>query len=193
MIESKESAIFKQERIGKDGKKFTMYKFRSMHGTTDDDEYRQILQTLVKENKTHLDYKLSFQPRVTKIGGFLRKTNLDELPQLLNVIKGEMHLIGPRPDIPYSVEAYEDWMKKRFLVPQGMTGLWQVSGGNYLSFHDMVRLDIEYVERQSPLLDLKILLKTVGLVLGRGGDYWSGNGNNGDEIRDKVTISSDSL
>ena len=131
-----------------------------MRGTTDNDEYRQILQTLVKENKTHLDYKLSFQPRVTKIGGFLRKTNLDELPQLLNVIKGEMHLIGPRPDIPYSVEAYEDWMKKRFLVPQGMTGLWQISGKNRLTFKEMVRLDIQYSRELSFGLDVKILLIT---------------------------------
>jgi lipopolysaccharide/colanic/teichoic acid biosynthesis glycosyltransferase len=175
-IDSPGGAIFKQERIGKGGKKFTMYKFRSMRGTTDDDDYRQLLRTLVTDDKPHMVYKLSFHPRVTRVGALLRKTNLDELPQLFNVLKGDIRLVGPRPDIPYAVEFYEDWMKKRLQVKPGMTGLWQVSGGNWLSFHEMVRLDIEYVEHQSIFLDAKILWKTAGLVLRMGGNYWRRNG-----------------
>jgi lipopolysaccharide/colanic/teichoic acid biosynthesis glycosyltransferase len=189
-IESPGGAIFRQERIGKGGKKFMMYKFRSMRGATDDDEYRKMLQTMVKEDRLHLDYKLSFQPRVTRVGAFLRKTNLDELPQLFNVLKGELRLVGPRPDLPYSVESYEDWMTKRLLVHPGMTGLWQISGGNHLSFSEMVRLDIQYIEQQSLFLDIKILAKTAGLVLRRDGCYWREDNKEGERSEYQVSESS---
>jgi lipopolysaccharide/colanic/teichoic acid biosynthesis glycosyltransferase len=189
-LESPGGAIFRQERVGWGGRKFTMYKFRSMRGTTDDEEYRQLLRTMIQEDRPHVDYKLSFQPRVTRVGAILRKTNLDELPQLFNVLKGDLRLVGPRPDLPYSVEAYEEWMHKRLLVKPGMTGLWQVSGGNHLSFHQMVRLDIEYIERQSMLLDVRILLKTAMLVIRRDGNYWSKNGQKSQPTEDKVIESS---
>lgn len=171
VVDSPGGAIFRQERVGKDGRKFMMYKFRSMRGTTDDDDYRELLRRLVMEGKPHMVYKAEFQPRVTRVGSFLRKTNLDELPQLFNILKGDLGLVGPRPDLPYSVECYEDWMKRRLVVKPGMTGLWQVSGGNWLTFEEMVRFDIDYIERQSPLLDCKILLQTAGIVLGRDGSY----------------------
>ncbi|MCK4723263.1 MAG: sugar transferase, partial [Dehalococcoidia bacterium] len=105
------------------------------------------------------------------MGALLRKTNLDELPQLFNVLKGEMSFVGPRPDIPFSVELYEDWHRKRLSVKPGITGMWQVCERANLSFDDMVRLDIEYVERQSPLLDSKIMLLTVDTILRRDGSY----------------------
>lgn len=175
LIDSPGGALFRQERVGKNGRKFTMYKFRSMHGTTNSDDYRELLQQLVKSDKPHTFYKLRYQPRVTRVGGFLRKTNLDELPQLFNVFKGDLSLVGPRPDLPDSVEFYEDWMRKRLLVTPGMTGLWQVSGGNSLLFSDMVRLDIKYIEQRSLFLDTKIILQTVGIVLRRDGNYWRQN------------------
>ena len=190
LIDSPGGAIFKQERIGKGGKKFTMYKFRSMRGTTDNDEYRQLMRTLIADDKPHMVCKLSFQPRVTRIGSLLRKTNLDELPQLFNVLKGELRLVGPRPDIPYAVEFYEDWMRKRLLITPGMTGLWQVSGGNQLPFSEMVRLDIEYIERKSILLDAKILWKTAGLVIRRDGNYWKQNDKAEDHSQYQVSESS---
>jgi lipopolysaccharide/colanic/teichoic acid biosynthesis glycosyltransferase len=136
-------------------------------------------------------YKLSFQPRVTRVGALLRKTNLDELPQLFNVLKGDLRLVGPRPDLPYAVESYEDWMKERLLVRPGMTGLWQVSGGNKLSFSDMVRLDIEYIQRQSIILDFKILWKTAGLVLRRDGNYWKQSNQESDLSVYRVSESND--
>lgn len=171
IVDSPGGAIFRQERVGKNGRRFIIYKFRTMRGTTDDDEYREILRKLVTEGKPHMFHKAEFQPRVTRVGAPLRKTNLDELPQLFNVIKGDMGLVGPRPDVPYTVEFYEDWMRRRLSIKPGMTGLWQVSGGNWLSFDEMVRLDIDYIERQSPLMDSKILLQTIGIVLGRDGSY----------------------
>lgn len=186
VIDSPGGAIFRQERIGKNGKKFIMYKFRSMRGRTNNDDYRQLLQNLVKGNEPHVFYKLTFQPRVTKVGALLRETNLDELPQLFNVLKGDLHLIGPRPDIPYAVDFYEEWMRKRLLVAPGMTGLWQVSGGNNLSFSEMVRLDIEYIERQSIVLDASILWKTVGLVLARKGKYWKQESKEGERSKYQV-------
>jgi lipopolysaccharide/colanic/teichoic acid biosynthesis glycosyltransferase len=189
-IESPGGAIFRQERIGRGGKKFTMYKFRSMRGMTDDDEYRKMLQTMVKEDKLHLGYKLSFQSRVTRVGALLRKTNLDELPQLFNVVKGDLRLVGPRPDLPYSVESYENWMKERLLVHPGMTGLWQISGGNHLSFSEMVRLDIQYIEQQSLFLDIKILAKTAGLVLRRDGCYWREDSKEHDRTECRIIESS---
>jgi lipopolysaccharide/colanic/teichoic acid biosynthesis glycosyltransferase len=169
MTESRGGVVFRQERIGKNGRKFTMYKFRSMHGATSDDEYRKILQELIKSDMPHMTYKLKFQPRVTRVGALLRRSYFDELPQLFNVLKGDISLVGPRPDLPYSVEVYDDWMKERLLVKPGMTGLWQVSGGNHLSFQEMVKLDIDYIKKQSLWTDAKILFLTLRTVLGRNG------------------------
>jgi len=171
-FDSPGGALFRQERVGKDGRNFIAYKFRTMFINNDDQDYKAYLRKYILENAPYqLDqhgqavYKVVNDPRVTRFGTLLRKTNLDELPQLFNVLKGEMSFIGPRPDIPFAVDIYQAWHHKRLSVTPGITGLWQVNGRRNLPFDDMVRLDIEYIERQSPLLDVKILLRTMRTVL----------------------------
>jgi lipopolysaccharide/colanic/teichoic acid biosynthesis glycosyltransferase len=175
-LDSRGNAIFKREQIGLNSRKFIAYKFRTMVNNNDDDEYRKYIARYVLENapytkdeKGQAVYKVINDKRVTKFGAILRKTNLDELPQLINVIKGDMSLVGPRPDIPYAVQMYKDWHRRRLSVKPGMTGLWQVSHRKSLSFKDMVFLDIKYIEESSLFLDVKILLKTIGVFLNRDG------------------------
>jgi lipopolysaccharide/colanic/teichoic acid biosynthesis glycosyltransferase len=175
-LDSPGSSLFRQERVGKGGCRFTAYKFRTMYMSNDESDYRAYLRKYIVENVPYkMDqngqriYKVVDDPRVTRFGSLLRKTNLDELPQLFNVLKGEMSFVGPRPDIPFAVEMYKDWHWKRFSATPGITGLWQVYGRKNLSFDDMVRLDIEYIERQSPVLDARILLLTVRTILTRDG------------------------
>jgi lipopolysaccharide/colanic/teichoic acid biosynthesis glycosyltransferase len=167
--------IFAQERVGKDGENFTAYKFRSMHPDSNDEEYKTYLKQYVIENVPYrfdengnAIYKVD-DSAVTRVGRFLRKTNLDELPQLVNILKGEMSFVGPRPDVPFAVNMYSDWHKQRLLVKPGMTGLWQVCKRKCLSFEDMVRLDIEYINNRSLLLDTKILLLTIGTIIAGDG------------------------
>ena len=174
-LDSKESPIFAQERIGRGGTKFTAYKFRSMHTNNSDAEYKAYLQKYVIENVPYrfdengnAIYKVD-DSAVTRFGRFLRKTNLDELPQLVNILKGEMSFVGPRPDIPYAVDMYSDWHRQRLLVKPGLTGLWQVRTRKCVSFEDMVRLDIEYINNRSLTLDAKILLLTVGTIIAGDG------------------------
>lgn len=164
--------VFKaQERVGMDGKVFPMIKFRSMRADADSPEnvaahleaMRKNITGEVKEGVLH--GKVENDPRITRIGEFMRRYSLDELPQILNVLRGEMSLIGPRPPIPYEVEMYEDWHRARFHVKPGMTGLWQVSGRNRLKFEEMVRLDVYYIENWSIWLDMKILIATLPVVL----------------------------
>lgn len=179
-LDSPGGPLFCQERVGKDRRRFTAYKFRTMQTNNNDNEYKAYLRKYILENAPYrLDqdgqgvYKVVDDQRVTRFGALLRKTNLDELPQLFNVLKGEMSFIGPRPDIRFSVEMYQDWHQKRLSATPGITGLWQVCGRKGLSFDDMVRLDIDYIERQSPLLDAKIMLQTVGIILRRDGSHWT--------------------
>jgi exopolysaccharide biosynthesis polyprenyl glycosylphosphotransferase len=158
--------LFKQTRIGKDGKPFTFYKFRSMYVIDGEDEERKkMMLDFMKNNgsKTR-DTKVINDKRVTWIGRFIRKTSLDELPQLVNVIKGEMSLVGPRPCLPYEYENYEDWQKRRVEVLPGCTGVWQVSGRSKVSFNDSVLLDLYYINNLSLLMDIKILLKTIPVM-----------------------------
>ena len=158
----KGTVFFKQIRVGKNGKEFYMFKFRSM---VSDAEER--LKDLLKYNEIDgAMFKLKEDPRVTKIGKFIRKTSIDELPQLWNVLKGEMSLVGPRPPLPREVKEYTNYDKQRLLVIPGCTGLWQVSGRNSLNFKQMVELDIEYISNRTVLLDIKIIYKTVFLFLG---------------------------
>ena len=158
----KGTVFFKQVRVGKNGKTFYMYKFRSM--VSDAEEK---LKDLLKYNEIEgAMFKLKEDPRVTKIGKFIRKTSIDELPQLWNVLKGEMSLVGPRPPLPREVKEYTNYDKQRLLVIPGCTGLWQVSGRNSLNFKQMVELDIEYISNRTVLLDIKIIYKTVFLFLG---------------------------
>jgi lipopolysaccharide/colanic/teichoic acid biosynthesis glycosyltransferase len=175
-LDSPGGALFRQERVGKDGRRFTACKFRTMRVNNDDREYKEYLRKYVLENVPYrVDgngeniFKVVDDPRVTRFGGWLRNTNLDELPQLFNILKGDMSFVGPRPDIPFAVEMYQDWQRERLAVTPGITGLWQVAGRRNLSFEDMVRLDIDYIKGQSPFLDIKILLLTVRTVLSKDG------------------------
>lgn len=173
-LTSEGPAIFTQKRVGYNGRLFNFYKFRSMYTNNDEHIHENYIKNLIAGNVDKINngsdqdplFKLKNDPRVTPIGRFLRKTSLDELPQLWNVLKGDMSLIGPRPPIPYEVEAYEPWhLRRLYEMKPGITGLWQVSGRNKLSFSEQVRLDINYVKKWSFWLDLKILLKTIPVVI----------------------------
>ncbi|CAM4143342.1 multidrug MFS transporter [Bacillus luti] len=154
--------FFKQVRIGKDGKEFGMYKFRSM--VTDAEER---LKDLLQHNEVSgAMFKMKDDPRVTRIGKFIRKTSIDELPQLLNVIKGEMSLVGPRPPLPREVKEYTSYDKQRLLVTPGCTGLWQVTERNSVGFAEMVELDLKYIRNRNIFYDIKIILKTIKVLLG---------------------------
>lgn len=171
-IDSRGEIIYRREQVGKNGRRFTGYKFRTMRTDNDDSEYKEYLVKYIMENAPYkvdyngqLVYKVTGDPRVTKLGALLRKTNLDELPQFFNVLKGEMSIVGPRPDIPFAVNMYDEWHRQRLLVKPGITGLWQVCGRKSLSFEDMVRLDIKYINKESLLWDTKISILTIGTVL----------------------------
>ena len=171
---SRGPVLFRQQRVGHYGRCFTFLKFRSMHMGNDPSVHKEYVTRLINgvaEQKPSSGngqgvYKLVNDRRITRVGKFLRKSSLDELPQLLNVLKGEMSLVGPRPSIPYEVAAYQTWHRRRVLeVKPGMTGLWQVSGRNRIKFDEMVRLDLQYAKQWSPWLDLKILMHTPSAVL----------------------------
>jgi exopolysaccharide biosynthesis polyprenyl glycosylphosphotransferase len=172
-LESRGPVLFRQERVGERGRPFTMYKFRSMRAGADPAPHRAHVERLIAGNLDPAqlggDLKLARDPRVTRVGRLLRRTSLDELPQLFNVLIGDMSLVGPRPPIAYEVALYQDWHRRRLDAPPGISGLWQVKGRNRVSFDEMVRLDLEYIEKQSLWLDLQILAQTPLAVLsGRG-------------------------
>ncbi|NGY77510.1 multidrug MFS transporter [Priestia megaterium] len=159
--------FFSQKRIGKNEKEFKMFKFRSM--VTDAEEK---LQELLKRNEASgAMFKMKDDPRITKIGKFIRKTSIDELPQLWNVLKGDMSLVGPRPPLPREVAEYTMHDKQRLLVQPGCTGLWQVSGRSNIGFEDMVKLDVFYIKHRSIIFDLKIIFKTVRVLFGTNDAY----------------------
>jgi lipopolysaccharide/colanic/teichoic acid biosynthesis glycosyltransferase len=171
-IDSGGPVLFRQRRVGRGRREFTIFKFRTMQRDADATRHRKYVQTLIGGNSTSERgrlYKLSVDDRVTRVGRFLRSWSLDELPQLINVLRGEMALVGPRPVIPYEVAMYPEDYLQRFAVKPGLTGLWQVSGRNERTYDEMVSFDIEYAERASLLLDLRILAKTVPVVLRRQG------------------------
>ena len=157
----KGSPFFGQMRVGKGGRKFRMFKFRSMHL----DAEKRLDELLPLNEVEGAMFKLKNDPRVTKLGGFMRKLSLDELPQLLNVLLGDMSLVGPRPPLPREVEMYTEYDKQRFLVKSGCTGLWQVSGRNNLSFAEMVELDLEYIRTISLKQDIKIFFQTFRVII----------------------------
>jgi lipopolysaccharide/colanic/teichoic acid biosynthesis glycosyltransferase len=171
-IDSKGPVLFRQRRVGRGRREFTIFKFRTMCEDADSSRHRKYVQTLIdgtrESERGHL-YKLSVDDRVTRVGRFLRSWSLDELPQLINVLRGQMALVGPRPVIPYEIDMYPDAYLKRFVVKPGLTGLWQVSGRNERTYDEMVSFDIEYAESSSLWLDLRILAKTVPVVLRRQG------------------------
>jgi lipopolysaccharide/colanic/teichoic acid biosynthesis glycosyltransferase len=162
--------FFRQVRVGAGRRAFVMYKFRTMRRDADPAIHEAYVRGLLRGEVEPEDglYKLADDPRVTKIGALLRRTSLDELPQLFNVLKGEMSLVGPRPCLPSELVEFPDWADRRFDVRPGLTGLWQVSGRNRLTMTEGLRLDVEYVARRTLLLYLVILVRTVPAVLGRG-------------------------
>jgi exopolysaccharide biosynthesis polyprenyl glycosylphosphotransferase len=176
-LDSRGPILFRQLRVGEHGQQFLMLKFRSMFIEADPNIHKKHVTHLISQNisvengaeQGQSSLKLENDPRITRVGRFIRKTSLDELPQLFNILLGEMSLVGPRPPIPYEVDLYKDWHKKRFEAIPGLTGLWQVEGRNRVSFDEMVRLDLEYIEKQSLWLDIKIILKTPFAVLSTKG------------------------
>lgn len=175
-ISSRGPILYPQERVGKDGRTFRMYKFRSMVVSNDDGAHRRYVESLLRDGSAagtdangRPVYKIVDDPRVTMVGRLIRATSLDELPQLINVLRGEMSLVGPRPCLPFEYDLYDDWQRGRLAVTPGMTGLWQVSGRSLLSFDDMVLLDLYYVANWSLRLDLRILWRTIPEVLHGGG------------------------
>lgn len=172
-LTSKGPVIFKQIRIGKDGKPFQFFKFRSMKVIDGEDDVRKkMMIDYMKKGKTQNNgsSKIINDSRVTSIGRFLRKTSLDELPQLYNVLKGDMSIVGPRPCLPYEYEQYENWQKRRTVVKPGCTGIWQVTARSSVSFEDSILLDLYYVNSLSPSLDLLLMFKTIPVILfGKGG------------------------
>ncbi len=166
-LTSRGPVFYRQTRLGKDCMPFQMLKFRSMY--EDADERRKAL-----EEQNEADgpvFKIRNDPRITPIGRFIRKYSIDELPQLWHVLLGTMSLVGPRPPIPAEVENYEDWQLQRLTVKPGLTCIWQVSGRSDVGFDDWVRMDIEYIENRSLLLDIKLLLLTIPAVFGGRGAY----------------------
>ena len=177
-LTSRGPVLFRQKRIGEHGIPFTFLKFRSMYMDNDSSEHKEYVRQLIAgqaEKKPangngESVFKLTNDPRITPVGNALRRSSLDELPQLINVLRGEMSLVGPRPPVLYEVEAYATWHRRRLLEAKpGITGLWQITGRSRVGFDDMVRLDLRYARNCSPLLDLKILLQTPKAVVSGDG------------------------
>jgi lipopolysaccharide/colanic/teichoic acid biosynthesis glycosyltransferase len=168
-ISSKGPVFFRQERLGKDEAPFLVFKFRTMHADVDSTPHQEYFKRYLKgETAPGADanlFKLRHDPRITPVGGMLRRLGLDELPQLLNVIRGDMSLVGPRPPLAYEVEHYTPRHRKRLLIKPGITGLWQVRGRDVVDFETMIDMDLEYIERQSLPLDLGIVIATVPALL----------------------------
>jgi len=166
-LDSPGPVIFRQQRVGENGRLFSMLKFRSMY----QDAEQRLAEVLAEGEGGQVIHKRRDDPRVTRVGRFIRATSLDELPQLFNVLKGEMSLVGPRPEQPWLVERYEPWQRKRFAVPQGITGWWQVNGRSDKPMHLHTEEDLYYIQNYSLLLDIRILWKTIAAVLKRRGAY----------------------
>ena len=169
--ESPGSVLFRQERVGLGGQPFLLYKFRTMHASASQETHRRLVQKLIQGNSADGEAEaatwvpIEADPRVTRVGRFLRRSHLDELPQLINVLRGEMSVVGPRPPIPYEVELYEPWHLRRLSVVPGLTGLWQVRGWGKLPFDEGVALDLEYIENRSFVGDLQLVLRTLWQIL----------------------------
>ncbi|HAT4157760.1 sugar transferase [Clostridium perfringens] len=160
--DSKGSVLFSQKRVGQYGKEFNMYKFRSMVSNAE-----ELKAKLMEQNEMSGPmFKMKHDPRITKVGKFIRKTSIDELPQLINILKGEMSLVGPRPSLPKEVAKFEPWMLERLEVKPGLTCYWQVMGRNDIDFEDWMKLDINYVHDRNFWLDIKLIFKTFFVLFG---------------------------
>jgi lipopolysaccharide/colanic/teichoic acid biosynthesis glycosyltransferase len=173
-LDSKGPAFFRQRRVGLNGKEFDMFKFRSMHVNSNDSVHREAIKQYMNgealNGNGNNPYKLVDDPRVTRVGRFMRKLSIDELPQFINVLRGEMTLVGPRPPLPYEVEGYSLRDELRLHGKPGLTGTWQVYGRSRVTFHEMVEMDIAYLQQQSTWQDLKLIALTVPVMLrGHGG------------------------
>lgn len=161
-VTSKGPIFFSQKRVGKNGELFEMYKFRSM--VVNAEELKENLED--QNEMSGPMFKIKDDPRVTKVGKFIRKTSIDELPQLWNILKGDMSLVGPRPSLPKEVEQFDNWMFKRLSVRPGLTCYWQVSGRNNIDFEDWMKLDVKYVEERNIWIDIKLIFKTIFVLFG---------------------------
>ena len=158
----KGSIFFSQQRCGKDNKLFPMYKFRSMVSNAE-----ELLEELMEHNEMDGPvFKIKDDPRITRVGKFIRKTSIDELPQLFNILKGDMSIVGPRPAIPHEVAEYSNYHKQRLLVKPGLTCIWQVSGRNSIGFDEWMDMDLEYIEKRNLWMDIKLIFKTVFVLFG---------------------------
>ena len=164
---SKGPIIYKSQRVGKDGKLFTFYKFRSMRVGAD-----QELDSLLDQNETGgITFKIKNDPRITKFGKFLRKTSLDELPQVFNILNGSMSFVGPRPALPREVEQYNDYQRQRLLVKQGLTCIWQCSGRSDTTFDEQIEMDLEYINKRGFWFDIWLMIKTFfAVITGKGAE-----------------------
>ncbi|WP_368236372.1 sugar transferase [Clostridium perfringens] len=160
--DNKGSVLFSQKRVGQYGKEFNMYKFRSMVSNAEELKAKLIAQNEMSGPM----FKMKHDPRITKVGKFIRKTSIDELPQLINVLKGEMSLVGPRPSLPNEVAKFEPWMLERLEVKPGLTCYWQVMGRNNIDFEDWMKLDIKYVQDRNFWVDIKLIFKTFFVLFG---------------------------
>ncbi|EGT3606938.1 sugar transferase [Clostridium perfringens] len=160
--DSKGSILFSQKRVGQYGKEFNMYKFRSMVSNAEELKAKLMAQNEMSGPM----FKMKHDPRITKVGKFIRKTSIDELPQLINILKGEMSLVGPRPSLPKEVDKFEPWMLERLEVKPGLTCYWQVMGRNDIDFEDWMKLDIKYVHDRNLWLDIKLIFKTFFVLFG---------------------------
>lgn len=166
-IDSKGPVFFVQTRVGKNGKLFNMYKFRSMVTNAE-----EILDKLKDKNEMSGPmFKMKEDPRITKVGKLIRKTSIDELPQLFNIIKGEMSIVGPRPNLPREVEKFDDWHMQKLLAKPGLTCYWQVMGRNKIGFEDWMKLDIRYIKERSTWVDIKLIFKTFSVLFGDKNAY----------------------
>lgn len=176
-LDSPGPVLFKHKRIGRDGRTFDLYKFRSMVCGGDDTEYKEYLHKLIESESGDgggLPYrKMEDDPRVTRVGQIIRRYYLDELPQLWNILKGDMSLVGPRPHVQFEVDHYTPEQRRRLTVKPGCTGLWQVAGKADCTFSELIALDLEYIDRQSFWFDLRVILKTAALMLRGGEGVWA--------------------
>ncbi len=166
-LDSRGPILFRQQRTGFKGKPFNMYKFRSMCIDAED----RLVELVDQNQVSGLVFKIKNDPRVTRVGKLIRKTSIDELPQLVNILKGDMSFVGPRPPIIREVQEYQPWHSLRLSVKPGLTGLWQISGRNNIGFEDMCRLDLKYIRERRLLYDLKIIFKTIPVLLGDSKAY----------------------
>ncbi len=167
MATSPGPAVFKQQRIGTGGRSFEFYKFRSMRATAESER----VALLPHNERNGPIFKIEEDPRITKVGRFIRRTSIDELPQIWNVLRGDMSLVGPRPPLPDEVAEYSAWERQRLMVRPGVTGIWQVSGRSDLDFETWVTMDVEYIEEWSPSLDFNLMVRTIPAVLSGRGAY----------------------